>query len=80
MKIGDILGFLAEMQDTENVPYFPLRASRGCFTRVSQTSYGSQADASIGALANEIIVGILRCPDCDSLSDALRAMAFSCHG
>jgi hypothetical protein len=47
---------------------------------VSQTSYGSQADVSIGVLANEITVGALRCPGCDSLSDAFRTVAFSCHG
>jgi hypothetical protein len=47
---------------------------------VSQTSYGSQAAASIGAFVKEITVGILRDPVCDSVGDAFRAMAFSRHG
>ena len=47
---------------------------------MSQTSYGSHAAASIGAFVKEITVGTLRDPDCDSLEDAFRTMAFSRHG
>ena len=53
--------------------YLWSRASRGCLTRVSQTSYGSQAAGSRGAFLNSITAADDDA-DRESVEDAARAM------